>query len=232
MATRKRPHTIQINALALAESWAPLAALKSPGFMWDGSSYAAARRGQAVDKTGLLAHMEPLKVLLDAAESGFPAHARLRDALRLLQVRHNIFGQGLAEGQIFKLASAASDRWRIMAKDVYLLKKQGGSDTAFAPLTDLIVLNSMGSCPSVASIVQDIQGDREDGARLDGNGDGEPSLFDLQLQGIDDGIELSPTADDLQGRLETDAEEVQITSETCRCRMSQVPTEGPNQIAS
>ena len=70
---RRRPAENHFQPATLVSMWEELANKRTPGFKWDGSSYASAR-GQAMDEESLLQHSAALEILLQVAPTGFPAH--------------------------------------------------------------------------------------------------------------------------------------------------------------
>ena len=91
MAARaKRPRVAHLKACSLAAGWQQLAALKDPGFRWDGSQYQSGPRSKHGSSQQLIMHMEPLQVLLGMAPSGFPSFLDLRQSIMLLDNVNNI----------------------------------------------------------------------------------------------------------------------------------------------
>eukprot|EP00974_Lingulodinium_polyedra_P098660 9562551-Lingulodinium_polyedra.AAC.1 len=138
-----RPLTVSFAARELTEQWSSLAAMKSPGFFWDGSGYAAKSRSQAADRVGLERHAAALEPLLRMAPTGFPAIGSVRAALMELHKAWTVFPDVL-DKHLWKASAEAADNWRIMCKHVYNLKRAGASDFKAFPrlkvLVDLIKL--------------------------------------------------------------------------------------------
>ena len=88
---RSRPKESHFDADILVEKWNDLAALRSPGFSWDGSGYSASRT-QLIDEDSMLYYASPLQMLLGVAPTGFPAHKCLMEAFEKLHGRHDILG--------------------------------------------------------------------------------------------------------------------------------------------
>ncbi len=84
---------------------------------------------------GLKRHEKPLRVLLRLAPTGFPAFAKVKAALILMQERHKVFGP--CENPE-RMAVASADRWRIMTKDVYGLARRGYDEALLADLVSMI----------------------------------------------------------------------------------------------
>ena len=132
-----RPTTTHFDPAALAENWNHLAKIKTPGFQWDGSSYERGR-GPNVDVLSLALHAAALLPLLLLGITGFPALADIRAALLLVNDSH-----GILVGPprfIYKIATDAADKWRIMCAHVYQLKKSGATNTPIQELIDIIKL--------------------------------------------------------------------------------------------
>ena len=116
---RIRPKESHFDADSLVEKWNDLAALRAPGFTWDGSGYSASRT-QALDEPSMAHYATPLKMLLEVAPTGFPAHKCLIEAFEKLHSRHDVLA---CEGRFsHRAATLASDAWRIMTKHLYNAK--------------------------------------------------------------------------------------------------------------
>ena len=90
---RGRPQTVRFEAGALVEAWNPLATLRDPGFQWDGSDYPIGARHTPID-VGLLENHKPaLLLLLQLAKTGYPSHGSVREALEMLQEKHQVINR-------------------------------------------------------------------------------------------------------------------------------------------
>ena len=211
--------------MELAHSWSALASLRLPGFSWDGTEYAASRRGLAIDRVGLAKHCAPLQELLRLASSGFPAHARVRDALQHLHSKFRIFGDVPAQ-DVFRIAAAASDRWRIMAKDTDLLAKQGNADSKLHPLVRLIDMGEStgSSCASLGTSDGDALWPSFDGLDDDIADDGDKDDVEIAPTDIDDAAEhdIDGNSHELAARSlpNDDDAELQLVSVACKCHGS------------
>ena len=67
-------------------------------------------------------HLEPLKVLLALAPTGFPAHRQAQKALQQLQQDFNILN--CKEQELNIITADAADCWRIMCRHVYTMNKE------------------------------------------------------------------------------------------------------------
>ena len=140
MSTRyPRPRNVAIDGSALFANWEQWAKMKNPGFEWDGSDYAKASRCTTADVQGLSLYMKPLEQLLKLAPTGFPTHASLRTVFEKLQNTYKILG-ALTPKQEWPAIADATDKWRVMCKDCYELKKKPSPPADVKPLTDLIDL--------------------------------------------------------------------------------------------
>ena len=138
MSRAPRPLTSKFLPRDLVEDWTPIAQVRNPGFLWDGSDYDCPKRSQLGDVSQLLARQEPLKLLIKHAPTGFPSHPNLRSALGSLQVKFQIFGTDI--GNTSRVVMESADRWRIMMRNLYNRKRLGEDDSALAPLLDGITL--------------------------------------------------------------------------------------------
>ena len=122
--------------------------MRDPGFAWDGSDLSKCSRSGHIDGAGMMKYKAVLQGLLQVATSGFPSHADLRETLVRAHEKHNIFEQ--SSKSVKDVAAEAADRYRIMARDLYLVKKHGGSvPDALQPLLDLIEVDcTVGSSSS------------------------------------------------------------------------------------
>ena len=113
---RKRPMESQFDPVTLAGKWDELAKLRHPGFVWDGSGYGSTRT-QALDEDTMEKYEAPLRILLELAPSGFPAHKCLVDAFEKLHDRHGIL---VCDSRFAnRTATLASENWRVMTKHIY-----------------------------------------------------------------------------------------------------------------
>ena len=95
----------------------------------------AQRRGCGIHKEELLLHKEALAELVKVSPNGFPAQSRLAYVLQCLHRKHNIFGVHIVD--VTLLANTASDKWRIMIKDLVRLARQGG-DSLHPGIVELV----------------------------------------------------------------------------------------------
>ena len=124
----KRPRTVGPDVASLVEKWTPLAALRDPGYTWDGALYAKPTRETGPDRVSLSMHKGALKLLLAECPTGFPSQVRLRDVLMELHQRHHILG--CADRFVYKCANESADIWRVMCRDLYEMKKKQKKDSA------------------------------------------------------------------------------------------------------
>ena len=95
-------------------------------------------------------HLEPLKVLLALAPTGFPAHRQVQKALQQLQQDFNILN--CKEQELNIITADAADCWRIMCKHVYTLKKNKIKvKGSLQELLDLVVAESQGEISEPAT---------------------------------------------------------------------------------
>ena len=134
-----RPLTSNFAPQDLVDDFSQLAMQKCPGFEWDGSGYQASARSALGDAEALARHIVPLTILLKYGSTGFPSHPNLRQALTILQSKHQIFKDC---ANVFKVAHSAADNWRVMCRHLYNRKKEGCLEPCLKSLTDLIVLPS------------------------------------------------------------------------------------------
>ena len=118
---RPRPRQVALDHQQLVDAWTPLAKDRSCQFKWDGSLYTKPSRNLNGDQESLMLHLEPLKVLLALAPTGFPAHRQVQKALQQLQQDFNILN--CKEQELNIITADAADCWRIMCKHVYTMKK-------------------------------------------------------------------------------------------------------------
>ena len=122
----------------MVEAWNPLATLRDPGFQWDGSDYPIGARHTPID-VGLLENHKPALVLLvQLAKTGYPSHGSVREALEMLQEKHQVI-KGPKEAMFPKLNDAAT-RWRMMCKAIYTLKSNDANHASIQEAIDLIEL--------------------------------------------------------------------------------------------
>jgi hypothetical protein len=106
----------QFDPETLADKWDGLAKLRHPGFVWDGSGYGSTRT-QSLDEDTMEKYEAPLKILLELAPSGFPAHKCLVDAFEKLHDRHGIL---VCDSRyVNRTATLAAENWRVMTKHIY-----------------------------------------------------------------------------------------------------------------
>ena len=137
MKRAPRPLTSHFAPSALVEAWAELAALKHPGWDWDGSTYSFSNRSNLGDAEGIAKHSPALKQLLLLAPTGFPSHPDLRAAMIQLHNKFDIF-KGTC--MIFKDAAESADRWRVMCRHLYNRRRDGNCEPSIKGLMDLIEL--------------------------------------------------------------------------------------------
>ena len=132
--------TIQLCAMSLVNDLRPLAGLKNPGYCWSGTEYGAHTRGQSIDYDGLIRHSSALQIILGHARSGFPGFKKLKQAFAEL---NRLCGLWPATESDDGNSSLAANQWRLMAKDVYTVKKSGDHtyDKLLQPLVDMIDLS-------------------------------------------------------------------------------------------
>ena len=135
-----RPRTSYFDSEDLADQWKELANLRTCGFSWDGRDYAKPSRSTQADKQGLRLYMNALAILLKMAPTGFPSHADLRNTFMVLDKKHGIFGT--TEKAQFRVATEATEIWRVMCKDVYNMAKGEDRkvDAEFKDLVEIITL--------------------------------------------------------------------------------------------
>ena len=134
-----RPLTSHFVVQDLVNEFTQLAMHKCPGFDWDGSGYQACARSAFGDAESLAKHKVPLTILLKFASTGFPSHPSLKQALTALHSKYQIFKDC---SDIFKVASAAADNWRLMCRHIYNRKREGNDAPSVKSLIGLIVLPS------------------------------------------------------------------------------------------
>ena len=117
-----RPQTSRFTPSALADRWDELARQRRPGFDWDGSSYMACGRSLALDTASLVAHKDALKMLVEVAPTAFPSHPCLKSVLLGMHRKLKIFGETT---KVERVSSEGADRWRIMCRHLYDIKKSG-----------------------------------------------------------------------------------------------------------
>ena len=139
---RPRPRESHFVGKTLADKWDPTAVLKDPGFAWDGSGYMSSRT-QAIDETSMQPYANVLKILLEVAPTGFPAHKCLTECFEELDARHGV----LACDARFvpRAASMATDNFRIMTKHIYNAALHGKvlEKGALQDLVKMIILPSV-----------------------------------------------------------------------------------------
>ena len=138
MGRKPRARTTYFDPVELYDGWKELARLRDPGFDWTGADYGPSKRGLAVDVDGISHHMAPLSVLLNVCKSGFPSQGRLKQTLEKLHREFMIVGDAVHGTQVDAISSTASDKWRILCKDVYRLKQSAAAPPHLGRLTDLI----------------------------------------------------------------------------------------------
>jgi hypothetical protein len=123
---RKRRATIyKLDELAVYGKLEKLAKVRGPGFEWDGGHYTKQKRSWAPNREQLTIGTPVLQVLCEAAPSGYPCHQSVRNILIRLQTAYNVFEllpASNTETIVFKIATDASDLWRIQAKHAAVLK--------------------------------------------------------------------------------------------------------------
>ena len=118
-----RPITMRFESSHLVEKLDPLAQKRRQRFCWTGASYESCSRSLAPNLPSLDKHTEVLKPIVEIAPSGFPSHPNLSGCLVALHWRHAIF-EGVVQGsRVHTIAAQSADRWRIMARHLYDLKK-------------------------------------------------------------------------------------------------------------
>ena len=131
------------------EAWQPLMIIRRLAFSWDGSLYGRPARGSSPDKAGLVSHSPALRGLLEAAPSGFPSQASLRNVFLLADSKFQILG--IDEKWRFKECNNAADLWRKMCADVYNLAKNIKDNSNFPQelqdLMSMIDLKATERCP-------------------------------------------------------------------------------------
>eukprot|EP00959_Pyramimonas_sp_CCMP1952_P049479 1033760-Pyramimonas_sp.AAC.1 len=123
-----RPLTSNFSEAQLKQQWSGLAKLKKPGFSWDASSYQVSTRTEKPDLESLENHARAARPLIELAPTGFPSIVNLRNVFVQLHKEYNIF-DSIDDRHVWKTATDASDKWRIVCKHVYNLKKAGASDS-------------------------------------------------------------------------------------------------------
>jgi len=204
-----RPKVIQVEEVALAARWRPLAQLKVIPFAWDGSMYAKPCRNQGVDREGLVAHSTALQPLLEFAPPGFPSHSSLKNVFLELNKDFKILD--CPEKFAHKCAASAADIWRIMCKDVYDLAKGKSKNNKdeLQKLVDIIALGLRTADHAAEAPAAEM-------ARLKTREDVD-QLFGLD--DLEDGETDAMTDDaDVGDKLDADeCDEVLITAEICNC---------------
>ena len=139
---------VHVQPEDLIKDWGELLNLRQPGFKWDGSS------GVDLDMRGRLAvNAAPLMQILKHAPSGFPAHGDLANVFASLQASHGIVDE--SKKPMPKACTDAAETWRLLAKEVYKLKKNGEQCAPIQDLIDSIVLPSSQSASIHSDIVED-----------------------------------------------------------------------------
>ena len=118
----KRPLTSYFSAGEMADKLPPLAQLKDVGYKWDGSGYERDRRGLTANLDGLREYRKPLAIILGLSPTGFPSYGRLKTAFTIVNRVYKIYD--VPDHCVNHEAGLATDRFRIMAKDCYNLRKQ------------------------------------------------------------------------------------------------------------
>ena len=188
-----RPRTVHFSCDALFSKWEKYALLRSPGFEFDGSAYGKPCRSLSSDVHGLIAHAGPLHDLVGLAPTAFPAQACVKDSLLLLQAKFKIFN--CQPYQEEKRASEAADVWRVMCKDLYLLKKKQTNIPELQSTLDLIALPLLQS-PSASSMDLGTQDLQEPETPLTTKDPMEKALDPSDVEKMFDGIE-DPYASDI-----------------------------------
>ena len=140
MSRAPRPLTSHFAVSDLVDGWIHLAALKHPGFAWDGTDYMVSKRSLTGDTVALAARKSALKPLVQLAPTGFPSHPVLKETFAVLHRKCNIFGSGVVNTPV--VCSEAADRWRIMMRHLYNNKRMDVQDPALADLLEGIKLPS------------------------------------------------------------------------------------------
>ena len=90
--------------------------MRDPGFIWDGSGYAASKR-HPLDEETMGAYEAPLKILLELAPTGFPRWKSLVQTFETLHSRHGVLG---CDPRFVKRSAVlAAESWRVMTKHLY-----------------------------------------------------------------------------------------------------------------
>ena len=143
-----KPRVVHFVPDDLIKDWSELLNLRQPGFKWDGSS------GVDLDMRARLAvNAAPLMQILKHAPSGFPAHGDLANVFASLQASHGIVDE--SKKPMPKACTDAAETWRLLAKEVYKLKKNGEQCAPIQDLIDSIVLPSSQSASIHSDIVED-----------------------------------------------------------------------------
>ena len=132
-----RPATVKFKSADLATALSSVAALQRPPFQWDGTSYASLSRSVAPNVPSLNDHSLALRVFIRVMPTGFGTHNAIVGALTALHWKHNIFG-GVAETRLHKVAHAAANRWAIMLRHLYELKKSHADLDEFIAVKDIV----------------------------------------------------------------------------------------------
>ena len=220
-----RPKNVNIDGASLFVAWEPWAKIKDPGFEWDGSDYAKACRSLAPDSGGLVLYMEPLKVLLKLAPTGFPTHASLRQVFEKLHNKYRILGQ-ITPKQEWPAIADATDKWRVMCKDIYELKKKTAPPPELKPLTDLIELPT--GAASAEGVATAATADKSAPETAASEGNASAASASTTVQGWPDFTALDceePTMCDTCEIVDPDA--VTIINEICKCPQCSVPVPSP-----
>ena len=202
---RRRPLESQFSREALANRWDSLAEKRSPGFAWDGSGYGSART-QAIDEASMDNYFEALKLLLEVAPTGFPAHKCLLETFELLHARHGILS--CDSRFVLRAATLATENWRVMTKHIYNAALSNKKLTG--RLQELVAIIKLPSQSSQESLQLDQASDEPGPSAAEMDAKAVENLFP-QMQ-HEDG---EPAATDM----DSSDDDVIFCGEKCRCPM-------------
>eukprot|EP00959_Pyramimonas_sp_CCMP1952_P160034 3347301-Pyramimonas_sp.AAC.1 len=131
---RIRPRIYHFVVDDLISKWQEILNLRDPGFHWDGSSFDS----KATDYSSLEKYRTPLQGLLELAPSGFPSHVDVRSTFAKLQKRYGIFSSDNVVNE--RALDESTAAWRLMAKQIYNLKKNDIDIPSLRNLTAIIKL--------------------------------------------------------------------------------------------